>query len=75
MAHPRPRVASRERELNTKLVSNIAEATRSRLVTVRACAPVRELARLLSTTQISLVVVCAEQGTMIGVVTKSDIVR
>lgn len=69
------RVGSWEHELNTKLVNTIAATTRSRLVTVRACASVQEIARLLSTTQISLVVVCEEQGTMVGVVTKLDIIR
>lgn len=55
-------------------VSTIAAATRSRLVTVRSNAPLREAAQLLSSTQISLLVVCDPDGTMIGVITKSDIV-
>lgn len=61
--------------MSTKRVSSIADAARSRLLTARADAPVREVAQLLSSTHISLVVVCDEAGTMIGVVTKSDIVR
>ena len=56
------------------MVSDIASATRSRLRTVRADVSVREVAQLLSSTHISLVVVCDQEGTMIGVVTKSDIV-
>lgn len=36
--------------------------------------PVREVAQLLSSTQISLVVVCDQEGIMVGVVTKTDIV-
>ncbi len=61
--------------MSTKLVSNIAAAARSRLLAVQADMPLREVARLLSSTQISLAVVCDQEGTMIGVVTKSDIVR
>ena len=61
--------------MNTKLINNIASAAVSRLITVRTGATVREVAQLLSNTQISLVVVCNEQGTAIGVVSKSDIVR
>lgn len=41
----------------------------------RADTSVREVAQLLSSTHISLVVVCDPEGTMVGVVTKSDIVR
>ena len=61
--------------MNLKLVSSIAAATHSRLRTARADASVREVAQLLSTTQISLVVVCDQEGVMVGVVTKSDVVR
>ena len=60
--------------MSTKLVSSIAAAARSRLLTVRVDVPVREVAQLLSSTQISLVVVCDHEGIMIGVVTKTDIV-
>ena len=61
--------------MSTKLVSSIAAAASSRLLTVRSDAPLRDVAQLLSSTQISLVVVCDQEETMIGVVTKSDIVR
>ena len=61
--------------MSSKLVGSIAAATRSRLSTVHADVSLREVAQLLSSTQISLVVVCDQEGTMIGVVTKSDIVR
>jgi CBS domain-containing protein len=61
--------------LSTKLVSSIAVAARSRLRAVRADVPLRDVAGLLSSTQISLVVICDQQGVMVGVVTKSDIVR
>ncbi len=61
--------------MSTKLVSSIAVAARSRLRAVRADVPLRDVAGLLSSTQISLVVICDQQGVMVGVVTKSDIVR
>lgn len=61
--------------MNTKLISSIEAATRSRLLTVAVDTLLREVARLLSSTQISLVVVCDQAGTMAGVVTKTDIVR
>ena len=61
--------------MNTKLVSSIEAATRSRLVAVREGALLLEVARLLSDTQISLIVVCDAVGAMIGVITKTDIVQ
>ena len=61
--------------MNTKLVSSIDAATRSRLLTVTVDTLLREVARLLSSTQISLVVVCDQTGLMVGVVTKTNIVR
>lgn len=61
--------------MNTKLVSSIEAATRSRLLTVSVSTLLRDVARLLSSTQISLVVVCDDRGAMVGVVTKTDIVR
>ncbi len=50
-------------------------ATRSRLLVVAVDTSLREVARLLSSTQISLIVVCNEDGVMVGVVTKTDIVQ
>ena len=70
-----PTFRSRKRELNTKSISSIEAATRSRLLTVAVDTLLREVARLLSSTQISLVVVCDQAGAMAGVVTKTDIVR
>ena len=61
--------------MNTKLVNSIEAATRSRLVVVREGTLLREVARLLSDTQISLIVVCDAVGAMVGVVTKTDIVQ
>ncbi len=48
---------------------------RSRLVTIGADAFLADAARLLSNTQTSLVVVCNSDGTMAGVITKTNIVE
>ena len=61
--------------MNTKLVSSIEVATRSRLAVVDSGALLLEVARLLSGTQISLVVVCDTAGLMVGVITKTNIVQ
>ena len=61
--------------MNTKLVSSIEAATRSRLVVAREGSLLLEVARLLSDTQISLVVVCDSIGAMVGVITKTNIVQ
>lgn len=61
--------------MNTKLVSSIEGATRSRLAMVGDDTLLLEVARLLSDTQISLVVVCDAAGVMVGVITKTNIVR
>lgn len=61
--------------MNTKLVSSIDIITRSRLVTVDVDVSLADIAKLLSDTPISLVVVCNSDGAMAGVITKTDIVR
>ena len=61
--------------MNTKLVSSIEAVARSRLVTIGADVTLLDVAKLLSGTQISLVVVCNSDGAMAGVITKTDIVR
>ena len=61
--------------MNTKLVNSIDAVARSRLVTISADASLVDAAKLLSDTQISLVAVCSSDGTMVGVVTKTDIIR
>lgn len=57
------------------LVSSISAVTRRRLATVAADVALPETARLLSGTPISLVVVCGADGAMVGVITKTDVVR
>ncbi len=61
--------------MNVILVRSIDAVTRRRLVTVGADALVPEVAKLLSDTAVSLIVVCNPDEAMAGVITKTDIVR
>lgn len=61
--------------MNTKLVSSIDAVTHLRLMTTSVDTSLVNVARLLSDTQVSLVVVCDSAGVMVGVMTKTDIVR
>ncbi len=61
--------------MNTKLVSSIESITRSRLATTFVDSPLVDVAKLLTNTQISLVVVCDSNGAMAGIITKTNIVR
>jgi predicted transcriptional regulator len=61
--------------MNTKLVSSIDAVAHSRLVTISGDALLVDVAKLLSDTQISLVVVCDSAGAMVGVITKTNIVQ
>jgi CBS domain-containing protein len=61
--------------VNTKLVSSISSVAHSRLMTIGGDALLADAARLLSDTHISLIVVCDSNGAMVGVLSKTDIVR
>lgn len=61
--------------MNTKLVGGICETTRSRLATASVDSPLVDVAKLLSRSNVSLVVVCGRDGAMVGIVTKTDIVE
>ena len=61
--------------MNSVLVGSIDAVTRRRLVTTRAEVLLPEVAKLLSDTPVSLVVVCGPDCAMAGVITKTDIVR
>ncbi|MBP6195485.1 MAG: CBS domain-containing protein [Methyloversatilis sp.] len=61
--------------MNSKLVASMEATARSRLVTIGSSAPLLGAAKLLSSTHIGLVVVCGSDGAMVGVVTKTDVVR
>ena len=64
-----------DQTMNTKLVSSIDATTRSRLVTVGVDTLIVDVAKLLSDTQISLIVVCNTEGAMVGIITKTNIVQ
>lgn len=57
------------------LVERVLAVARQRLVTIDASARLTGAARLLGNAQVNLVVVCASDGAMIGVITKTDVVR
>jgi len=57
------------------LVDEIMPKARARLVSISAGAPVREAADLMSKPHTDLVVACDAAGVMLGVLTKTDIVR
>lgn len=57
------------------LINSIEDVARSRLVTVAVDALLVQVAALLSSSQISLVVVCDESGAAAGVITETILVR
>lgn len=61
--------------INRKLVSSIGDVARSQLATVGADALLLDAAKLLAETPINLVVVCDSDEAMVGVITKTNIVR
>lgn len=56
------------------LVKQILPEARARLATIAMDAPVTQAARLMSQPHIDLVVVCDAAGTMVGILSKTDIV-
>ena len=63
------------RVAKTLLVSDLETVSRSRLVKVHIDTLLAEVAALLSSSQISLVVVCDTQGRAVGVITETILVR
>jgi len=61
--------------MNSKPVSSIEATTTLRLATARSDASLQDVAKLLTRTQINLVVICAADGAMAGVITKTNLVR
>ncbi len=57
------------------LVRHILEDARKRLAVLSQEAPVAEAAEILVNPNTPLVVVCSNEGTLVGVVTKSDIIK
>jgi CBS domain-containing protein len=56
-------------------VKQMLPRARERLATIGANAPVVEAAALMSEPHTDLVVVCDDEGSMVGVITKTDIVK
>lgn len=61
--------------VSNKIVGNIEELARSRLATIGVDALLVDVAKLFGVRPIDLVVVCAADGTMAGVITKTSIVQ
>ena len=57
------------------LVERVLPIALQRLITIRDDALVTDAAKLLSSTHKSLVVVCNPDGVMVGVISKTDVVR
>ncbi len=70
-----PVAAVEARAVAPLLVSGVEAIARSRLLTVAADASLSEVAALLSSAQISVVVVCDAAGAAVGVVTETILVR
>lgn len=56
-------------------VEHLLSSTKAHLVTIRHEAQLIDAARILSDGNIDLVVICDPDGAMVGVITKTDIVR
>ncbi|WP_131778679.1 CBS domain-containing protein [Legionella bozemanae] len=56
-------------------VEEIVPIAQKRLVSVRDDAPLLEAAKFLDGRHINLVVICNKDGTMVGIVTRTDVVR
>ncbi|WP_310462612.1 CBS domain-containing protein [Sphaerotilus sp.] len=70
-----PVAAAEARAVAPLLVSSIEAVARSRLLTVAADSLLVEVAALLSSAQISVVVVCDAAGAPLGVITETVLVR
>ena len=57
------------------LVEALMPTAGRRLTTINADGLLTDAAKLLSETHIGLVVICADDGSMAGVITKTDVVR
>jgi CBS domain-containing protein len=56
------------------LAKQMLPRARERLVTISGAAPVKDAAALMAKPHTDLVVVCGQDGGMVGVLTKTDIV-
>jgi CBS domain-containing protein len=70
-----PVAAAEARSAAPSLVAGVQGVARSRLLTVAADASLVEVAALLSSAQISVVVVCDVAGAAVGIITETTLVR
>ncbi|HHF7367346.1 TPA: CBS domain-containing protein [Legionella bozemanae] len=56
-------------------VEEIIPIAQERLVTIRDYAPLLEAAKFLDGRHINLVVICDKDGAMVGIITRTDVVR
>lgn len=56
-------------------VEEIVPVAQQRLVTIRDDAPLLEAAKFLDGRHINLVVICDKDGAMVGIITRTDVVR
>lgn len=70
-----PLAAAEARAVAPSLVSGVEAVARSRLLTVTPDALLSEVAALLSSAQISVVVVCDAAGATVGVITETILIR
>jgi CBS domain-containing protein len=61
--------------MSSKTVGSIEATTKLRLAKASADARLQDVAKLLTGTQVSLVVVCTAEGEMAGVITKTNLVQ
>ncbi|CDZ79452.1 putative manganese-dependent inorganic pyrophosphatase [Legionella massiliensis] len=57
------------------LVEEIVPVAQKRLITIRDDTPLLEAAKFLDGRHINLVVICDKDGTMVGIITRTDVVR
>lgn len=56
-------------------VEELVPVAQQRLVTIREDAPLLEAAKFLDGRHINLVVICDKDGVMVGIITRTDVVR
>ncbi|KTD62371.1 CBS domain-containing protein [Legionella shakespearei] len=56
-------------------VEEIVPVAQKRLITIRDDAPLLEAAKFLDGRHINLVVICDKDGAMVGIITRTDVVR
>ncbi len=61
--------------MSSKTVGSIEATTKLRLAKASADTSLQDVAKLLTGTQVSLVVVCTAEGAMAGVITKTNLVQ